>query len=466
MPVQVTFESKSSCSFVPVAVELIGRFCGLQLVGPPAGDRSQPVDVYYGPDADRPCRLRIPYVEAYDERSVPALPDLSASRPVAPAAPFPFDLFSAMRFWLADEGNAKAERGRDLDRRERLLGDRSAQSRKGCREVPIVNAYLVLFTRWVEERFGVRLPGPLPPGKRCAVILSHDADDPLDPTPRKFLWLAARNLPYHPLRAARCLSWWMVSAAKRLRGGPRDRHWLFEDILREEDRFGFRSTFFFSVVPAFARGASRLDVLYDVHQKQFAPMFRRLSAGGWEIGLHASYHARRGYQRIAHQRRVLEQAAGVPVVGNRHHCWHTGWPFWATLEAHGRAGLEYDSSVAFNETPGYRLGIALSCHLWNPLSGTRIPTLQIPCAVMDGAYFYRPHQTVEATLDHFDGLVQGLKRWFGSAAICWHVRTSYPASQRFEVWGRAYLEILRVLASDQEVLVQSCGQASAAQRPA
>ena len=465
MPIQLTFASSSGSSFLPVAVELIGRFCGLQLVPSRTGDRSQPVDVYHGPDVGRPCRLRIPYVEAYDESSVPALPEWSACKPGGPGTPFPFDLFSAIRFWLADEGNAKAEPGRDLDKRDRLLGDRSAQSRKGCREIPIVNAYLVLFTRWVEERFGVRLPGPLPPGKRCAVILSHDADDPLDPTPRKFLWLAARNLPYHPFRAARCLSWWMISAAKRLRGENRDRHWLFEDIMKAEDRWGFRSTFFFSVVPAFARGASRLDVLYDVHQKQFAPLFRKLSAEGWEIGLHASYHARQSYHRIAEEKRTLEQAAGAAVLGNRHHCWHTGWPFWATLQDHARAGLQYDSSVAFNETPGYRLGIAFPCHLWDPGSGERISTLQIPCAVMDGAYFYRPNQTVEAVLKHFDGLLQGLKRCLGAVAICWHVRTSYPASRRFELWGKAYLEILRLLAADPEVLVQSCSQATAGKIP-
>jgi hypothetical protein len=163
---------------------------------------------------------------------------------------------------------------------------------------------------------------------------------------------------------------------------------------------------------------------------------------------------------MSDEMRALEAASGVAVLGSRHHIFHMKRPFWPTLAEHAQAKLAYDSSVAFNDRPGYRLGIAFPCYLWNPLSQERIGTMQIPCLVMDGGFFYHPNQTVDGVLQQMQELLGLLKRYRGVAAIDWHVRTSYPGSDAYRLWGETYLAILEMLAADGEVAVRSCAQAN------
>src|SRR5207253_2781446 len=106
------------------AFQLVSDFCGLKLDD--QGDERQtgivdPLDIYHGNENSVSCRLRIPLVEgSYSAETVPALPDKSAFDLAHRMEPFPFDLVAALRFWLADEGNAHADRSA-YDSHDRLL---------------------------------------------------------------------------------------------------------------------------------------------------------------------------------------------------------------------------------------------------------------------------------------------------------------------------------------------------------
>jgi len=458
--VTLLLETTSSSSFVPIALELIERFSGVRMTQVAPRERHEHVAVYHGHDPARPCDLWIPAVSAYTASDVPGVPTPSDFRAAEGAGSrFPFDLFAAMRFWLADEGNADAE-DHAFDKHERLRPECSVQHNRDVLETPIVNAYLLLLESWLRAKLGMEPRSGLPGGKRCVVVLSHDVDAPLDPSLGFFLWASAKHLRRG--RVFRAAKYAAVHGATALfhqaRGRPKQRHWLFSEVLDTEGRHGFSSTFFFSAVGNFARGAYCHDVLYDVRDPSFQPVFKSILRAGCDIGLHLSYHARRGSEQMSDEIRALEAASGAAVLGSRHHIFHMKRPFWPTLADHARAKLAYDSSVAFNDRPGYRLGIAFPCHLWNPLSQERIGTMQIPCLAMDGGFFYHPNQTVDSVLHQVQGLLEQMKRYRGVAAIDWHVRTSYPGSDAYRLWGETYLAILEMLAADAEVAVQSCGQ--------
>ena len=451
---QVSWFSETENSFLDCALPLIESFCDIRILRTGAL-RESDLDIYHGNDASRPCRLRIPMTARYSEADVPRLPGPGEETAAREAeAPFPFDLFSALRFWLADEGNQGVpEAGFDVH--QRLLPEASAQTRLGLLETPIVNAYLLLLRRWLMTRLALPERGLPPAGKRCVVMLSHDVDNPIDPTDASHHVRAARRSlvagkPIQGLRHA-------VNAVRSGHHGirrPGDRHWLFSDIMDAEERHGFRSTFFFASVPSFGAQGHRLDVPYDVTTPPFRRVLREIQARGSEIGLHISYDGRKGPGRIAEEMEILKQAGGSEVIGSRHHYWRMDRPFWKTLQSHSEAGLRYDSSTAFNDRPGYRLGIAHPYRPWNPIDGKLIETVQIPCMAMDGAFFHDNHASVDATLSHVERLLDTLKRVNGVAAIDWHVRASYPASEEFRIWGEAYLEILAMLAADREISVQ------------
>src|SRR5262249_48149574 len=152
------------------------------------------------------------------------------------------------RFWLADEGNTPAA-GVLPDEHGRVAARTSSQSAAGVLEVPVVNAYLLLFEHWIRRRRLGDTHARRPPGGRCEIVLSHDVDSPCDPSdPRHALRLAGENLR----RGRRISSSVVYGSHAVLRSviaraqTPGSRHWLFEEILAAEQSRGFRSTFFFA----------------------------------------------------------------------------------------------------------------------------------------------------------------------------------------------------------------------------
>ena len=453
--VALTFAADAHDPFVDYTRDLIAYATGLRLE--PVPDSGGAVDVYYGNDERRPCGLRIPRVGRYDLASVPGLHDPAAARLAAGAGEvFPFDVFSAVRFWLADEGNADAPASA-YDEHGRLRADRSAQEALGLREAPVVNAYLLHLRAWLEARLAVEGASPLPEGKRCVIVLSHDVDSPVDPgSPRHAIGAATARVrrAEKPLRSAAYAAGAIAyGLASRVRD-PRARHRLFADVMDAEERRGFASTFFFAAVSRFDRQGVRRDVGYDVGRPPLVESLREVAGRGFGIGLHVSYQAGADGTRIAAERRRLEAVAGVPVVGSRHHYWHMTRPFWPSLEAHAQAGLRFDSSVAFNAAPGYRLGVALPFRPWNPETRAAVSVLQVPTLVMD-SMLVSGRASVPVAVERFDRLLDGLKRYEGVAALDWHEYTSFPGSRRYATWGNSYLAVLDHLAADPAVLVQT-----------
>jgi hypothetical protein len=460
----LTVETEINHPFVPYALNLAQLATGLDVSLATAQRRPAVADVYYGRDPCWPCRIRIPHVPAYSRDTIPPIPS-SRAREAAKTvgAAFPFDVFAALRFWLADEGNGPDDA--DRDEHGRVVAAASAQSRIAATRVPIVNAYLALLRRWIEERTGLAAHSPMPPGKRCAVVLTHDVDSPVDPADRRHsAWLAIADARHgRPRRALRHIR----KAVRTAHGAPTSAstRWLFRDITRAEQRYGFRSTFFFAPVSCLSPIGHGFDVDYDLSAPRFRRVMRELRESDAEIGLHLSYTALADGSRIARERELVEAVAGVNVLGCRHHYFHTSDPLWPSLEAHAAAGLSYDSSVAFAREPGFRLGIAMVTRLWNPTAQRPISALQIPPMAMDGHFYYPGEQALEDTLSQFRALLDGLKEYEGVAALDWHEYTASP-SGAYGHWGEGYRAILDLLASDEEVAVLTCAQAMALSRTA
>ena len=292
---------------------------------------------------------------------------------------------------------------------------------------------------------------------RCRIALTHDVDDPVNPGDlSQSLWvMGAATIDGRPR-----------ATLGQIRGLPRTlraqftqaKHWNFEDIVALERSYGFRSAFYFAPTPWWTKGASPKDVTYDVRSPKFRELFKSLHRAGAEIGLHMSYNARFDLSLFQAEKLRLETVSDGAILGGRHHYWHMGHPMWPTLQKHGEAGLAYDTSVGFNEAPGYRLGIGFPFYPWNPQTNERLDTLQIPTLIMDGSLLYDESVTAESALSQIEVLLTVLKRYEGTAAIDWHVRTSYPGRQKFARWAQVYKGLLERLANDCDIDVMTPSQ--------
>lgn len=344
--------------------------------------------------------------------------------------------------------------GDALDGHGRLRAAASHQAAHGGVTDPIINRYVALL-QGALPRLGAPDPRPRwPNGARAAIGISHDVD-----RPDKYAILRAvrggrlpppARLPWFAARAARDL-------AHRVRDPRPDDFWLFSEVLAAEAALGFRSTFLFSVVPAYASYGSTNDVLYDAAWPRLRREMRRLRDEGIELALHASYNAWRDPARFAAERARLEDLSGGPIRGLRHHFWQVGPDLPRTLRAHEAAGFAYDSSIAFNDAVGLRRAIALPYRPWDAGEERALHTWQLPVLALDSAACARAGSSAEA-IDGVWAGIEGVIEGGGLAVLDWHVRCSYPGNDRYRLWGEAYLGILARLASASGVWVASLGE--------
>jgi hypothetical protein len=296
----------------------------------------------------------------------------------------------------------------------------------------------------LDKRFGRAAPSPWPEEKTFAAIATHDVD-----YPQVVRWL-------EPLRVTRRAGTRMRAAAGVLTG--RLHHWHFDSWTADESELGMRSAFFFVArqgsLLQFARGTP--DPFYDVGSPRFRLLLRELVARGFEVGLQASYGAWERPGQLAHEKAVLEEAAGVDVVGGRHHYWRLN-PDQPdeTLLAHEEAGLQYDCSLAFERLAGWRRGLSWPFHPFHRRLRRPVETLQLPTAWMDDQVFgHAGHNDVsgsEARDSLLTKIVEGAARTRG--VLVTDIHEYVYDEQLFPGWRSTYERVWHALASRSDVWI-------------
>jgi hypothetical protein len=287
----------------------------------------------------------------------------------------------------------------------------------------------------------VEIP-PVPAGYRFIACLTHDVDHPsirqhkFDHTMGGFLYRAVFGSLFDVFRGRRpwreLVTNWV--AALKLPfvhlGLAKDLWYQFDDYAKLEN--GLRSTFFvipFKESPGRKKGGpapSRRATRYGA--ADIAEHIRRLISGGCEVGLHgidAWLDSSSGQKELEQIRRTT----GMQDVGVRMHWLYFDEQSPGTLE---RAGADYDSTVGYNETVGYRAG---TNQAYKPLGVSRL--LELPLHVMDTALFYpnyldlSPAEASTVVRHIIDNAVQ----FGGCVTVNWHDRSIAPE----RLWGDFYL---------------------------
>lgn len=234
---------------------------------------------------------------------------------------------------------------------------------------------------WLENKLSELFSDPpvprWPQGKKAAVCLSHDVDNPeierlLEPI--HLIWR-------HGLSKLR--------PAISVLTGSKD-YWNFPSWVRLEKDFGVKSAFYFC-----ARKGSWVsymmgipDPLYDIGIERFKTLFRYLTDEGVEIGLHTSYLAFESQEKFAEEKEILEKNSGQKIWGNRHHYWHLNPDDpGSTLLLHEKIGLKYDTSLTHERYIGWRPASSWPFFPFLQSERGELKTLQIPTAWMDDHLF-------------------------------------------------------------------------------
>jgi len=295
-----------------------------------------------------------------------------------------------------------------------------------------------------------------PDGHKYAVIMTHDVDRP----ERASLGRALFREVLGPRSLTRRQAWYALRAEIRsygiiqslLAGPTRRREWDFEKLCALEDAHSIRSAFYFAVVHR-SVGHS-CDVDYHLDLPRYLRLFKKLQSRGFEVGLHAGYSTRWGWPPISQQAAHLSQLRRETTRGVRHHYLQVNHddPMQSLFE-HADAGLLYDSSIGFNDAPGYRAGTALPYSPFHATRGTASGFVELPMTLADMHLPTRDESTAVETVRHH---LDNARRLGGMAVLNWHVGHWH----RDPAWRAAFIAACEFVGNDPTAWTPTPAQAA------
>lgn len=262
--------------------------------------------------------------------------------------------------------------------------------------------------------------GPLP---KIQIHMTHDVD-----AVAKTLPIRLKQGAFNLFNAAQSVRRGQFrQTAARLRQASRfllgqENWWTFDQLQQWEADSGIRATYHFHA-DAQPKTLKRwlFDPGYDITSPRLETLLRQLAAQGHSIGLHPGFETWQDSEQIAAQRNCVEQSGGVQVTHCRQHWLRFSW--LTTWLAQQTAGLTQDTTLMFNDRPGFRSSSALAWHPWHTASAAALNLTALPSVFMDSHFYDYQPMTPAARQIAMRYWLQECHSVGGEIAVLWHPHT-------------------------------------------
>jgi peptidoglycan/xylan/chitin deacetylase (PgdA/CDA1 family) len=346
------------------------------------------------------------------------------------------DIFGSSFFMLTRyEEIVKPDK--DLDDRFPVTASLSYQA--GFLDRPIVNEYLEILwacIKYLNPNYKRKL-------RKFKTYLTHDVDEPY-----RYVFSGLKRL------ASRCVGdvWkrrsygdainsiysWMQVKTGNITADPCNTFDLIMDISEQNN---IKSAFYF-----ITDRTSAYDGDYSINHPLIRKLLRRIADRGHEIGLHPSYNTYQNPKQTKKEFELLQQACEQEGIyqqrwGGRQHCLR--WENPATFQNWDAAGLDYDSTLYFAETLGFRCGTCYEYSVFDIVNRRQLNLKERPLTIMEVTVFedhYMGLRRVDSVsrLNVMNQYKDLCKKFHGDFVILWH-NNSFSDPQLVN----DYLQIIR-----------------------
>ena len=284
-----------------------------------------------------------------------------------------------------------------------------------------------LLMQWLSGGMVSRLAdaGPRwPEGKRFALCLTHDVDRP------------GANVLLARMRSARqfCSApvmervKWCGSTLRafgnQLLPGRRPTSRPLSQWMAEEDKHGFKSSFFFFGQPlpqptwedGFYRYGDRVP--FDGRNMPIRQVMREIASSGWDVGLHGSSRSHLSGQLLAEERRLVQEACGREVSTTRQHYLYFDARLTPGYQA--AAGLKADSTLGSNLGLAYRCATGMPFYWYDIIDDRELDILECPLIVQDVALFDASQLDADMAIRRCVHALRQAARVEGAITVLWH----------------------------------------------
>lgn len=164
-----------------------------------------------------------------------------------------------------------------------------------------------------------------------------------------------------------------------------------------------------------------IDPGYNLANGDLASRLKAIAKQGWQIGLHPSCNSWDNTAMIQEERQHVESALGNPITACRQHWLRFSWR--QTWKAQQKAGLLLDSTMGFNDRPGFRNSAALSFHPWDFAENAPMRLKATPLVLMDSHLYDYAQFSDEDRSSEMNKWIKECSHARGTATVLWHPHT-------------------------------------------
>lgn len=286
-----------------------------------------------------------------------------------------------------------------------------------------VNRIALFLRMWASYITGDLVIDRIGPLTKPGIQMTHDVDAVVKTLPIRLkqgafnLFNATRSLSRGQFRQTGA----RLSQAKRFLLGQ-ESWWTFGQLQQWEADAGIQAIYHFHADKQ-PKTLKRwlFDPSYDIAAPKQRKLLIQLIKQGHKVGLHPGYETWKDPSQIATQRSLVEAAAGAQVTHCRQHWLRFSWQ--DTWGAQQSAGLTHDTTLMFNDRPGFRNSSALCWQPYNPNEAAAHYLNATPTLFMDSHFYdYQSMSAAErqSVMRHW---IQECQNVSGDAALLWHPHT-------------------------------------------
>jgi peptidoglycan/xylan/chitin deacetylase (PgdA/CDA1 family) len=318
----------------------------------------------------------------------------------------------------------------DRDQFDRFPASASLAYQEGFLDRPIVNEYLEVLWACLNAWW----PKLSRKQRHFTIYVSHDIDEPFrfafTGVPR-LMQRCAGDLLYRKSLSALLSSidtWKQVTFLNRTDLDPCNTFDLIMDI---SEKHNLKSAFYFIT----DHTAGAIDGVYSIDHPLIRQLLRKIHARGHEIGLHPSYNTYLNAAQTKKEFEILKRVCAEEGIyqqtwGGRQHYlrWHTP----TTFQNWDKAGLNYDSTLAYADRIGFRCGTCYDFSVFDLATRVHLSLKELPLTIMDVTIAGKSYMSLDITSEKALLLVTKIKsrckQFEGNFTLLWH-NTTFISSE-------------------------------------
>lgn len=301
--------------------------------------------------------------------------------------------------WLEIKNNQK-------DNLNRLLFENTLQHKLGISHLPVVNYYLDILKTAIELAYSVEIK---PKHNQYSFItsVSHDIDK------CKTGW---KEEAFHLIKNLKFFSLSKLLIQKIF---IKDIWFNLDEILEYEKLNRIHSVFYF--LTKHGKYKDKIENAdYKLNEKTLKPIYKSILENNSEIGLHGSFGSSDSYKQFKVEISDIKTITNGEISGNRFH--YLQYNINNTPDIIEESQLNYDMSLGFAESIGFRNGICHPFRLYNFKEDRSYNYLEIPLLVMDVTLFNKNYMNLssEEAFFHCKGIISEVSKFKGIFTVLWH----------------------------------------------